>query len=388
MDALTTTEQNTLEGLETVIEAGLQTFFAVGNALAEIRSQRLYRNTHDTFEAYCNDRWGMSRSYASRVIGAADVVANLLPIGNKGQPMPATESQARPLVGLEPDKQQKVWRTAVRKAGEGKITAAAVKQAVETVDHNEAQRHRIVVAREKRGGLTKPEYAKKLAPELADFLRTHKDKYGRDWRSFQSVARHTNSTPWQEISQEWKRRDIYYEDDTLKMAIAKAFEILESEPPAEQPATAEDTARQAFIEANKILRAQNKTAKVPDEAGNTPPAACPRCHAGSSGKLIGTNHWQCSNCGREYDKDGRIPKQEKPEEPVIIVQAASPPMPVVKQIIEDPNKAQREALMLQIKEAEGLLIRIIGKLSIDDKMITFALNRALRELYSVMDELK
>ena len=44
--------------------------------------------------------------------------------------------------------------------------------------------------------------------------------------------------------------------------------------------------------------------------------------------------------------------------------------------------------MLQIKEAEGLLIRIIGKLSIDDKMITFALNRALRELYSVMDELK
>ncbi len=384
MDALTTTEQTKLKSLETVIEAGLQTFFDVGNALAEIRSQRLYRTTHDTFEAYCNDRWGMSRSYASRVIGAADVVSNLLPIGNKGQPMPATESQARPLVGLEPKKQRKVWRTAIKKAGEGRVTAAAVKQAVETVDHNEQQYHRIVAAREKRGGLTKAEYAKKLAPELADFLRTHKDRYGRTWRTFQSVARHTNSAPWQDITQEWKRRGIYYEDDILKNAIAKAFEILESEPPADPPEPAHDT-RQAFLEANKKLRTQNKAMKVPDEAGNTPPAACPRCHAGSSGKLIDTNHWQCTNCGREYDKDGRIPK---PAEPIVIVQAASPPMPIVEQIVVDPNKAQKEALVFQIKEAEGLLIKIIGKLDLDHKMITFALNRALKELYTAMDELK
>ena len=42
-----------LAELELVIERGQKAFVAVGNALAEIRDQRLYRETHATFEAYC-----------------------------------------------------------------------------------------------------------------------------------------------------------------------------------------------------------------------------------------------------------------------------------------------------------------------------------------------
>lgn len=136
MNALTVIEQTQLQDLEAVIEKGLQTFFDVGSALGEIRSQRLYRASHETFEEYCNERWGMSRSYASRVIGAADVVSNLLPIGNNGDPLPANESQARPLVGLEPEQQQEAWTTAV-KATDGKPTAAAVKQAAEAIRNPE-----------------------------------------------------------------------------------------------------------------------------------------------------------------------------------------------------------------------------------------------------------
>jgi len=66
----------------------------------------------------------MSRFYAHRVIDSAEVVINLLPIGNIQQP--ANEAQARPLAGLEPEQQREVWKQAVETAPEGKITACHV----------------------------------------------------------------------------------------------------------------------------------------------------------------------------------------------------------------------------------------------------------------------
>ena len=49
-------------------------------------------NTHANFEAYCRERWGMSRFYAYRLIEAGRTVENLLPIGNIHL---ITESQMR-----------------------------------------------------------------------------------------------------------------------------------------------------------------------------------------------------------------------------------------------------------------------------------------------------
>ncbi|MGO8683426.1 MAG: hypothetical protein ACLQUT_02430 [Thermoleophilia bacterium] len=87
----------TLADLETIIERGQQTFVEVGNALMEIRDQRLYRETHATFEAYCKERWGWSRISAYRHIEAAEVV-QMLPMGNT----PDTERVARELIPLSP----------------------------------------------------------------------------------------------------------------------------------------------------------------------------------------------------------------------------------------------------------------------------------------------
>jgi len=83
-----------LAELETRIERGLQTFIEVGEALAEIRDQRLYRESHATFEAYCRERWGWSRQHAYRQIKAAQMVGTLSPMGDK----PANERQARALL--------------------------------------------------------------------------------------------------------------------------------------------------------------------------------------------------------------------------------------------------------------------------------------------------
>jgi hypothetical protein len=95
-----------LAELEAVVEAGLQTFVEVGMALLEIRGERLYRETHGTFEDYCRERWGWSRIHAHRQIDAARV-ATLLPIGNR----PANEAQARELVPLLGDEKalSEVW---------------------------------------------------------------------------------------------------------------------------------------------------------------------------------------------------------------------------------------------------------------------------------------
>ncbi|NJL33925.1 MAG: hypothetical protein HC893_08770 [Chloroflexaceae bacterium] len=50
-----------LERCEQIIERGLKTFFEVGAALVRVRDLKLYRVEHRTFEAYCQERWGIER---------------------------------------------------------------------------------------------------------------------------------------------------------------------------------------------------------------------------------------------------------------------------------------------------------------------------------------
>jgi phage N-6-adenine-methyltransferase len=115
---------------ERVIERGLNTFVEVGAALLEIRDSRLYKDSYSTFEDYCRSRWGMSRIHAHRLIESAGVVENLLPMGNI---VPASERQARPLVGLPQEQQFQVWQQVVETAPEGKITGAFVQEVVDKV---------------------------------------------------------------------------------------------------------------------------------------------------------------------------------------------------------------------------------------------------------------
>jgi hypothetical protein len=124
---LSAREATALATYEQVIATGLQTFVAVGTALLAIRDGRLYRATHPTFEAYCQERWEMKRSYAYELIDAAQVAHN---VRNSGQHLTAV-SQARPLTTLEPDAQRTAWAEAVATAPGGKVTAAHVQAVVQ-----------------------------------------------------------------------------------------------------------------------------------------------------------------------------------------------------------------------------------------------------------------
>lgn len=120
-------EATRLAELEATIDAGMQTFVHVGDALLEIRDSRLYRQTHSTFERYCRERWQMGRNHANKMIAAAEVVAHL---GTAVPILPATEGQTRPLTALEPEQQREVWQRAVETAPNGKVTAAHVQTVV------------------------------------------------------------------------------------------------------------------------------------------------------------------------------------------------------------------------------------------------------------------
>lgn len=131
MELALTLDNQELIRLEGVIQQNIGAFYEVGRALAKIRDRSLYKlkngGTYQTFEGYCRGEWDMSARHAERLMSSSCTVENIRPIGRM---LPLTESQARPLSRLEPEKQREVWREVVETAPEGKITAAHVSKIV------------------------------------------------------------------------------------------------------------------------------------------------------------------------------------------------------------------------------------------------------------------
>jgi hypothetical protein len=185
---LTDIEKVRLEKCEQVIKSGLNPFLAVGQALAEIRDNRLYKATHKTWEKYCKEKWDLGKAYANRQVLAYETV-NLLelkmaPIGakNKTEPkmsamadiseieheqiqdqteshdldqqiivFPINESQTRPLTKLSQEDRIKAWDIVLKQLNEGKykmITSALVKKAVREVC-GDAVKKRVIKAKAK-----------------------------------------------------------------------------------------------------------------------------------------------------------------------------------------------------------------------------------------------
>lgn len=116
-------EEQRFTALEQTVSDGLRDFQRTGQALAEIRENHFYRETHADFESYLRDRWGFNLRQADRIMDAAVVARQLEPLGIA----PQHEAQARsfkPAVKildvLEPEQQRLVSRlVAERQAAEG-----------------------------------------------------------------------------------------------------------------------------------------------------------------------------------------------------------------------------------------------------------------------------
>jgi hypothetical protein len=109
----------------------------VGNALAEVRDNRLYKAEHKTFEDYCREKWNLSKRHCDRLVASSAAAEAVRPIGPSSRaPIPVVESQARPLAKLPTAPlQRQAWTAAVETAkaeGSPAPKARHVEQAVKT----------------------------------------------------------------------------------------------------------------------------------------------------------------------------------------------------------------------------------------------------------------
>lgn len=127
---LTIDEQQMLERCELIIGQGLQTYVEVGRALTTIREGKLYRQHYDTWEEYCVDRWGMSRSRAYQLMDASKVAADLSTMVDNP---PTNEREAREVGKAAPADRPRVIERADQLAAGTKRTAKHIEQAREEI---------------------------------------------------------------------------------------------------------------------------------------------------------------------------------------------------------------------------------------------------------------
>lgn len=136
-NTLTSAEVEQLDTLEAIVQRGLDADLQLGNALAEISDASLYRGTHQTFEAYLRDRWGISRAPDNQLIQAAELTD---PSSTEADlPAPATEPKERPLApvhGQGPEALANLWEQAFQELSDDDATAVEVRLTIHTRGHS------------------------------------------------------------------------------------------------------------------------------------------------------------------------------------------------------------------------------------------------------------
>jgi hypothetical protein len=119
---LSAEERQRLRQYELMIQ---QNMVEIGMALLDIQESRLYRETHESFEAYVHDRFGISKTHAYGKIAAARVIKNLSGVVHV---LPQNERQCRPLTSFAPAQQQLIWQEVI--ATGDRITGKLVEKIV------------------------------------------------------------------------------------------------------------------------------------------------------------------------------------------------------------------------------------------------------------------
>ncbi len=108
-----------------LIDSKYRDFLDCAIALVELRDSRLYRDTHDTFDKFCEERWDLSRRHVDRMIASADVAISMT------QP-PENERQLRELTSVPEEDRDDVMEEArqVAKKDDRTVTAKDIVKVV------------------------------------------------------------------------------------------------------------------------------------------------------------------------------------------------------------------------------------------------------------------
>ena len=120
-----------LAELEDIIQRGKQTFFEVGNALAQIMEEQLYKEKgFGSFAEYCEQVWGFKKTYAYQLVKSAELVKELpAPVSAVAEKL--NPRQVRELIKVPKEQREAVIKTAVAKSKIAgcKLTAKDIKTA-------------------------------------------------------------------------------------------------------------------------------------------------------------------------------------------------------------------------------------------------------------------
>lgn len=130
-NVLTESERAAFHDFEQAIESAESYALRMAWPLRSIRDERLYRETHPTFEKYVRERWDRTPQHVNRLIKAADVVDDLEKRGHTT--IPHTERHSRPLGGLDARQRDHVVFTVRREGGFRKVPVSRVQEIADEV---------------------------------------------------------------------------------------------------------------------------------------------------------------------------------------------------------------------------------------------------------------
>lgn len=116
---------------EEIVNEGIRASIAAAKALFEIfhyRDGLLWRQEFPTFEAYCRTRWDYGKSHSYRLVDCGDFISELESASQspKGDWMPKSESQIRPILKLPRERRVECWRDIVVEASPAEMTTREV----------------------------------------------------------------------------------------------------------------------------------------------------------------------------------------------------------------------------------------------------------------------
>ena len=116
-------QQSDFEQAEQILEKSLQAAAVAGLALKAIKEKRYYEIKYATFGVYCEDRWGISRTTAYRMIDASLAVCSIAEEAARG----LNVAQVLALAKIPKDKQVEVIEKI--KDSSGKVTTEKIRGA-------------------------------------------------------------------------------------------------------------------------------------------------------------------------------------------------------------------------------------------------------------------
>ena len=167
---LTDEERERLKTLENDIEENMSAGLKLGLAAIEIRDRQLFRETHENWEAYMKDRFGIARRTAFQYMASASVY-RLVHDCAPTDVLPSNEYQVRPLLKLTEDKASDAWKQAVETAPDGKITGSHVARVVANIIGEQVRQRAETEQGKTRQSKAMPDHLKNLLWQLIEQVR-------------------------------------------------------------------------------------------------------------------------------------------------------------------------------------------------------------------------